>query len=150
MTYRCEEASATIDALLFGSPRRPVAAAAGELGPAALAESDPASLPPDLHHFSQHLKSCAKCRRAFGGAVAIDRRLRSTFDALEQTLQQPSSAAASKIIESACQAPDAARWVRRIRRPVNTILWLTFFAFLSGALACLAWALYRLIEAQGR
>ncbi len=105
---------------------------------------DPASTMEDTA-LREHLVACPRCRERLGDWVEIDRSLRHALRSLEQRVGAPSRERIDRILADV-REPETSRLLRQVRRPVNTMLWVSVLALSVGALATLAavaWLVYR-------
>ena len=91
-----------------------------------------------------HLASCPECRRRLAPYLQVDRSLHDAFKFLQGRVCAPSTRQIHEIVRESTR-PEASVLLRRVRRPVNTMLWITVLVFSVGAGAVLAWLVYRVI-----
>ena len=96
-----------------------------------------------------HLASCSACRERLRPYFEIDDALRHAFKALESGLGAPSPECVDEILRRTREAPEESRILKRIRRSVNTLLWISVFALSGAGLAAIAWLLYRVLVKTG-
>lgn len=90
-----------------------------------------------------HVRDCPACQREIGGLLEADRSLQQAFSFLERTLPAPPDDRLATILSRARSPSESSRFLRRMRRPINTVLWISVivscFAALAGLLWCAAW-----------
>ena len=96
-----------------------------------------------------HLASCSVCRQSVRPYFEIDDALRYAFEALESGFGTPSPECVDEIVRRTREAPEESRVLKRIRRSVNTLLWISVLALSGAGLAAIAWLLYRVLVTKG-
>ena len=97
-----------------------------------------------------HTASCPACRAYREQILATDTALRYAFRFLaEERVAAPSADDLQSILARVRSTPETSRLLRRVRRPVNTILWLSILASSLAVLAGLAWSVYWLLRRIG-
>ena len=91
-----------------------------------------------------HLEECLSCRREAESLAQLDRHLETGFRELARSTPPPSEDQISRILRSVSTQPDVIV-LKKIRRSLNTVLWITFFAFCLGACFALGALAYRIL-----
>lgn len=91
----------------------------------------------------RHALSCAACEEAFREMARADSLLAAAFREARSRLGGPSPERMQSILSGA--RPFEALLLRRVRRTVNRMLWLTLLALALLPLCALAWWLLRLM-----
>ncbi len=97
---------------------------------------------------SSHIAECPSCEQELREIGEVDRALWRSLAAVRERIAPPSEAAVRETVRRAFEPPPEVACLRRIRRTVRTLLWVTFFAFVLLAACALAAGLYRAITGR--
>lgn len=100
--------------------------------------------PPPAEHVSRHLEGCESCRKVATFIAGVDDLLASGFEQLGEKVEPPGEDRIARMLRESSVDPTASV-LRRIRRPLVTMLWLTFFALTLLACSVLGVLAYRAI-----
>ena len=113
-----------------------------------LASSEEETRAASYSELQDHVQTCSSCQREIGGLLETDRSLHRAFAFLERALPAPPQDSLAIILSKARNSPDTSLLLKRIRRPVNTTLWIAViassFAALAGLTWCAAWLVSKL------
>lgn len=96
----------------------------------------------DIDGLPEHVAGCPSCQREIGGLIRTDDCLRQAVRFLEPGTPSPPAERLDQILAAARDMPETARMLRRVRRPVNTMLWIAVLFLSLTGLAGLAWCVY--------
>ena len=113
-----------------------------------LASSEEETRAASYSELQDHVQTCSSCQREIGGLLETDRSLHRAFAFLERALPAPPQDSLAIILSKARSSPDTSLLLKRIRRPVNTTVWIAViassFAALAGLIWCAAWLVSKL------
>lgn len=96
---------------------------------------------------SEHVASCETCRREVESLLEMERAIAGGFRHLERRTTLPSEDEFVRMLRRIESRP-AADWIRRIRRTLRPIAWITFFLLSLLAFSALVIAAYKALIAK--
>ncbi len=90
-----------------------------------------------------HLDSCPGCHDLAEELARWDRRLGSTLRPLGRSIPQPSEERIAATLRDVAEEDPDVKLLRRLRRPLRTVLWGTLFALVLLAGCVLAMMAYK-------
>jgi hypothetical protein len=113
----CSEVRETLRARWLESPTGPAATAPLPEGPV-----------------GEHLETCTACRSEAEELTFIDASLEEGFRRLSLALSDPAPARIEETVRRLRERSEDAELIRKVRRPIRILLWITFYFF--ALLAC--------------
>jgi hypothetical protein len=98
---------------------------------------------PDHGPAATHLAACPECRSVADEIDLLDRQIAVGFLHLRSLVKDPSEETVDELIRRIREDDADSKLIRRIRRPIRILLWITFYSFTLLACLLLAAAVYR-------
>lgn len=90
-----------------------------------------------------HLAACPECRSVADELDLLDKQIAGGFLHLGSLVKGPSEETVDDVIRRIREDGAGSKLIRRIRRPIRILLWITFYSFTLLACLLLAAAVYR-------